>query len=477
MRTSLLVRHRGGALVRMWPRVSTTVLSPEFRSVTARARWSGWQALLSLFFTWLALEDQVRKSFDNPIGIYFVKDLIALALIAPCVRPRLWRREARLVPRSLAAILAWGFLLHLLGSLNPGLTNPLVPLVGLKLTFSYVPLVLVGARFVRDGGDARTLCRTMLFIGVLVSAAGIYQATVDPTFLNPEPAGGLEGAQLRMTRGGVQYVTSTFLSPARYVMFLLFVVGAGALLYLTEETPARRVLAITGLGIVALALVTSGARLGAVGLGGVLLLIYGLLWLRDRRVRLGTSRSPRRRVSIQRGIAIALLIGATVAVAAHQLPPVADALLFYWESLFADRAEGAFSRLRSHLELANPDLRTWVFGHGTGTASFGIGYVGEEVNIMAEGGYGMIIWELGGLGLAFYLLLATSLTAILLRALSDSRQRPVWAVAPCLGAVIVFSVWYANILAPVLQQYVVSVFLWLFTGVILGSRNSGGTSR
>jgi hypothetical protein len=433
-------------------------------------RWRVWSLLVPALFAWLAVEDQIRKSLDNPIAVFFVKDLLTLAIVVPCLAPARLRAVGRVVPRWLVGLIGWGFVLYLLGSLNPGIENALVPLVGIKLTFSYVPLLIAGARFGVEGGDVRTLSRVLLAISGLVAGAGIYQALVDPTFLNPEAAGGLEGAQLRMERGGIQYVTSTFLSPARYVMFLFFGAGAGMLLYLTDRTPPARALGLGGLGLASLALVTSGARLGVAGLALILPLAGGLLWLGQRRTGALSGRGRGQRATPGQALTLVLLVAGAVALASYFLPPVADALQFYWESLFALRAEGTLSRLQTHLELANPDLRTWIFGHGTGTASFGIGYVGEDLNYSVEGGYGAMIWELGGIGLLFYLLLAAAITAIFVRPPAFDPARPPTALAPAYGSIVLFSLWYVNILAPVLQQYVVAVFLWFFTGMALAER-------
>ena len=46
-----------------------------------------WPVLVGALFCWLAVEDLIRKVLDNPIGVYFVKDVIVLVLLIAALRP------------------------------------------------------------------------------------------------------------------------------------------------------------------------------------------------------------------------------------------------------------------------------------------------------------------------------------------------------------------------------------------------------
>ena len=58
---------------------------------------------------------------------------------------------------------------------------------------------------------------------------------------------------------------------------------------------------------------------------------------------------------------------------------------FYRETLAAPES-GVRSRAEVNLAFLNFDAATWLFGHGTGSASFGIQYVLADVEFASEGG-------------------------------------------------------------------------------------------
>lgn len=442
------------------------------RAMPATQGSSGWEGALSLFFFWIAIEDQVRKALDNPLSVYFVKDALLVFLLALCLRRRSGHRRS-ILPRTMAATLLWGLLLHVLGSFNPLLLNPLTAAVGIKLTFTYVPFLYVGYRFAEERGNLRAVFQTILVTGVIVGLAGIHQALVDPTFLNPEPTGGLEGTQLRMAREGVEYVTSTFLAPGRYAMYLMNVVAVAMFLYLVETRRSGKAMILVALGVLALALATSGARLGVIALA---FMVPGTALV----VRAGTRDRPpaRARVSVRPILGLLFFVATVLAVSAMLVAPIGDALSYYWDSLFSRGGQGLVERLEYHVVAAGEaDLATWVFGRGTGSASFGIGYLPDAPEVMTEGGYAAILWELGLPGLLFYILLAAEVSLVFWRPIRAAPpSTTLGAVVAAFGPLTLFELWYVNILGPILQQYVVAVFLWFLTGVCLGlARQAPGT--
>lgn len=430
-------------------------------------RTPAWVWGLHLLLVWITVEDTVRKFLLNSLVVYLVKDILVLLVVAGALASPVGRRSLRLVPRPLAGALAWGFLLYVIGSFHPELPSPLVPLNGLRLTFVYVPLLVVGLCYSCEGRDPALLLRTVLVVGALVAGVGIYQALVNPSFLTPEPSEELAGLQIGMTRAeGVAYVTSTFLSPARYVVFLLVAVAAGLAIALLCRRRRARAFTLGGLALVTLGLLTSGARIGIVGLT---LLVLGswLLLLKSAR---STGGVRRRREGMRDVLRLVALAGVGIAIVLVFSERVRTIVNFYQETL-ADPESGVRSRAEVNLAFLQLDAETWLFGHGTGSASFGIQYIVPDVEFSIEGGYAAMVWELGFLGLAFYLALALQVSRVFLvppPGLAPTSWRPLSAA---LGSLVLLSLWVLNLLGASLQQYVVAIPLWLFTGVVLGLRS------
>lgn len=423
---------------------------------------------VAALLVWLPLEDLVRKTFASPLLVYAVKD--ALILLA-CL-PILTRRGPSLPP-ALPWILAWGALLHALGSLNPRLPNPLVPLNGMHMTFFAMPLLPVGVVLARRESVVLKLLWVLALGGVLVALVGLTQSLVDPGFLNPEDPAGM---QLRMVRRDVQYVASTFLSPGRYIAFLLNGCAAAMTLSLCEIRPRWRRGALIAVLVSLAGLLTSGARV-------VLLTVPFLLvtaWLlaaisHGRMVRQGGRLSVPQSVNPRRLLALAVSVLLIASVTAATSPRIAGIFGFYWEDLFAERGEMLKGRVELNLGLGNFDGWTLVAGNGTGSASMGLQYVAPAGSLpWVEGGFTSVTWELGCLGLVFYVLLAGSLSAIFLRQRGRGGSLLVNALSAALGPLVVFELWFLNILGPVLQQYTAAIPLWLFSGIMWGLADASG---
>lgn len=424
------------------------------------------------FFIWIAIEDQLRKSLENQLVVYLIKDVVLVYVLLRCLQASRAGPRHPVIPRAFAAILSWGLILYVLGSLNPLLSNRLAALVGIKLTFSYMPLIYLGYRFAEEGGGIDRFCRSVTLTGVAVSLIGVYQATVDPTFLTPEAFGGLEGAQLRWSREGVPYVTSTFLSPGRYVLYLLNVFAAGLYVILIEPRRRWQLVWLALLGVVVLGLITTGARLGLAAMPLLVATLFAVAWIR------AANRSFRKGLPARSGttavVVVLLFSVALLGLASSLSPAVADALSFYWDSMFSQGAAGLLERQLYHVqEITKADPLTLVFGRGTGSASFGVGYLQDAPELMTEGGYASSVWELGLLGLVYYCVLAGYISSAFLGLRRMAAPgTPLIAFMASFTPLVLFELWYVNVLGPVLQQYVVAVFLWFLTGVCLALRDA-----
>lgn len=427
-------------------------------------------AVLGLF-VWVCIEDETRKLLGAPLAVYAVKDLLVALSVTLSVRgapPHFLRRA---LPASLRAVLLWGLLLYVLGSLHPGLESFLIPLNGIHMTFFALPMLFVGARFAAWPREVERLLWVMLALSAGVASVGLWQALVDPAFLNPLPDEMQPGWLVGIVRGEVPYVSGPFLSPGRYVTHLMNGAAAGLCLYLLSASSRRRLLALAVALVVGAGLVMSGARTGPVVLALLLVAALGILEMRRRG---GTSPVDRdgRKWAVRLVVATATVVGMALASSER----MTSTLGFYWESLFTEGGEGLRTRAEADLGLASFDASTWLFGHGTGSASFGIQYVFPDFVPTTEGGYSSLVWELGVLGLVFYLALAAQLSLVFLA--SPRRRSPlVDGLVPAFGALVLIELWILNMTGFVLQQYVVAIPLWFFTGLVwnLGSGNRSTT--
>lgn len=422
------------------------------------ARWL--PAVVFGLFAWTCVEDETRKLLGAPLAVYLVKDILVAAAVVLSVRsasPQLLRQA---MPPGLRTLLLWGGLLYVLGSFNPRLESYRIPLNGIHMTFFAVPMIVVGARFASLPRGVERLLWVVLGLSAAVACLGLVQAFVDPNFLNPLPDEVQADYWLvGIVRGEVPYVSGPFLSPGRYVTQLMNGGAAGLCLYFLSGRARDRALALAGSVLVGAGLVMSGARTGPFV---VVLLFLGSMLAHEWRGRLSASGLDRP----WRGRAIALVLTTVLAggMAVVASERVAGTLDFYWESLFAEGGAGLRHHAEADLGLTEFDLSTWLFGNGTGAASFGIQHVFPDFVPVTEGGYSSVAWELGALGLTFYVLLAVAVCRVFLpgprraNALSN-------ALAPTFGTLVLIELWLLNATGYVLQQYVVSIPLWFFTGL------------
>jgi hypothetical protein len=234
------------------------------------------------------------------------------------------------------------------------------------------------------------------------------------------------------------------------------------------------VVTLAHVAVVSVGLLTSGARLGVLAL---VLLVAGCLRLLLARARdEGAGPVQRRRQTTRQVLSLVTLGVAAVTLVLLLSERVQTIVDFYRETLAAPES-GVRSRAEVNLAFLNFDAATWLFGHGTGSASYGIQYVLADVEFASEGGYAAIVWELGVLGLVFYLVLAFQLSRIFVVPKAGSLQ-PWWRpVSAALGSLVLLELWVLNLLAAMLQQYVVAIVLWLFTGIALGLQARPGGDR
>ena len=103
-----------------------------------------WMLTLGILLVWLVVEDLVRKLAGNNLAVYFVKDLIYLVLLfglfTSASVQQAWRAATGHTRLVLYALVSWAVIM----SAATVLSDWRLPLIGLRLDFLYVPLVVAG---------------------------------------------------------------------------------------------------------------------------------------------------------------------------------------------------------------------------------------------------------------------------------------------------------------------------------------------
>src|SRR5882762_1620689 len=144
-----------------------------------------WRNGVYAFVAWIAVEDLIRKYLGNNMVIYFAKDFLALALYLSFFVAR--RSTLTKVYRPPFLILFLVFFWYcVIQALNPASTSIFYGLMGLKLCFLYVLLLLVGHALVDSEKELRRFFFFNSILILLVAGFGIAQSILGPTFLNPQ---------------------------------------------------------------------------------------------------------------------------------------------------------------------------------------------------------------------------------------------------------------------------------------------------
>src|SRR6516165_979604 len=218
---------------------------------------NSWRKGFYLFLGWLLFEDFARKFLGNNMIIFFAKDFLLLAvLISFFAAAR--RKEVQIFNppfRLPLLILIWfGFM----QMFNPGSTSIWFGLMGFKMFFYYVPLILIGYALLTSEADLRRFFTVNLVLAILIISLGIAQSVLGASFLNPavqaEDLRALSTLYRVSASGSVAYrPNGIFVSAGRYANFIMvawmFVLGFSGYLLLRHKR--GRVLAFIALPITA----------------------------------------------------------------------------------------------------------------------------------------------------------------------------------------------------------------------------------
>lgn len=431
-----------------------------------------WETATGVLFAWLVVEDLVRKLAGNDLRVYFVKDLFfALAVVALATSGTGLARDLRQATgaagRVLGVLVVWAVVL----SVPTALEDWRIPVVGLRLDFLYVPLVVAGWRIARDQGRLVRWLTGLALLSGIGSLIGVVQAFVGPSFLAPGvPVRGLGNLVLvrgTATSGPVYRPTGTFVDPGRFSSFAN--VGLAlclAALFVTVGGRRRLVAAATaacGAGVW-----VSGGRAGFIAAVALIALaVIGGPWALGRP---SLSRAG--------GVVLAALMG--LAVLSVTAPELLETRLRWYQETLDPRSptnEWAF-RWRSYSgATAGGIFRGGLVGQGTGRESLGKQYLyeggdpadAEIYGYQTEGGYAAVAIEWGVVGLALWV---TWTAAWLARAHGAVRRRrgdPVAASA----VVLVAWLWFFLVIGffgglQGFQNYLANAYFWLLSGVVFG---------
>jgi len=436
-----------------------------------------WRRGLYLFIVWLLFEDFARKYLGNNMAIYFAKDFLLLTVYISFIAAYRRKEVTGFRPPFLIPLLlfVWFGVIQIF---NPGSTHIMYGLLGFKVYFYYMPLVVVGYALIHSEAELRRFFFVNLIAGVAIVALGIVQSILGHTFLNPtniaEEIRELS-TNYRMSpiSGYVMYrPTSVFVSAGRFADFLLvtwlLVFGFSGYLLLRHKRGRAFAFVVIGLTASALALCASrGVVLWAAGssLFAALAFLWGAPWRQREVVRVLRS-VQRTALGIAVGIALLFFLFpdallSRVALYAETLSPTSSASQLQdrtWDYPIANFL-GAFGE-------------RWPYGYGIGTCSLGVQYVAKFFHARSaagcvESGFGTLVVEMGIGGLLLWFVMSFAIVFSAWQVVKKLRGSPWFPIAFMIfwyAGLLLFPLTYAG-MQPY-QDFVLNAYMWLLLGVL-----------
>jgi hypothetical protein len=454
------------------PMPSTTSLSPATLLLGAvfiaacPLLLHNWRAAAFVFLGWLLVEDLFRKLAGNDLAIYFVKDVLYAVLLVAMAADRTfrgaWRSATGGVRWWLYALIAWAVVM----SVPTGLQDWRLPLIGLRLDFLYVPLVVLGYQMARSAGGLQRWLVTLAILGGAASAVGIVQAVVGPSFLAPgEPTPGL--GHLVLIRGlpqsgAVYRPTGTFVDPGRFDSMALMALAVGLAAALATKGRRRRWATVASL-CAAGGVWVSGGRAGFLA-GLALVTIAGV----------GTAPAEGRPVLGKATRVAVIAVASLVVLATFQPILFHSRLLWYQATLDPWSQENEWaSRWNAYsADTLRGVVLGGLIGQGTGQESLGKQYLygGSDRSPVGlyqiEGGYAAVGVEWGVMGLILWIGWSLAWARRQWRAMRLSRGSPQATAGLVLFSWVLFFLFF-NFFGGLqgFQNYVANAYFWLLSGV------------
>lgn len=436
-----------------------------------------WKRGFYIFLIYMVCEDLIRKYMGNGTLLFFGKDLLlAISYISML---RALRRKQLDTYRPffvlpMAILLGWG----LIQVFNPNSPSPLYGALGIKLYFYYVPLAFAGYALVRTELDLQKFLTLNLWIALIVGGLGIAQSIVGLQFLNPTTLApdirGL-GSLVRyspITHLAVPRPTSIFVSDGRFAQFLtlMYLLAFGTLGYEFALRKRLRPLTLCAVGVAIVATIQTGSR------SAFLLFIAFTIAIIVGFPRMGVV-GIGRHLRLGRVIRGVVLIGAVAVASAALLFPEAIAArwAFYMETLSPTSSVSELGYRTWVYPVENLELvfsqRHWAWGNGIGTATLGGQYVShflgqQPPGLGSESGPGMVILELGILGLILWTIWTVHFLIEQGKTLRTLRGTPYAALGFCIWLFSVYVIGFGSIYGIIIYlNYFNNAYFWILAGL------------
>jgi hypothetical protein len=439
---------------------------------------NNWRNGLYFFLTWLLFEDFARKFLGNNMAIYFAKDALVAVVYLSFFLDYRRKKIATFRPPFLVPLMLFVWF-GIMQVFNPASNTLIYGALGVKVYFSYIPLLFVGYALINNERELRKFFFVNIVLALIIAGLGIAQSVLGPSFLNPErPAEEIrELSNLYRTApiSGVSAyrATSVFVSAGRYTNFILvsWLLVLGFTGYLLLRHRRGRNLAFIAVAVMYAAIMLGAARgLFMWGTGSIIVIAAAFLWGAPWRQR-EVARVLR---TIQRaGLAIALALVALFFIFPDEL---LSRLSIYSETLTPGSAASELQYrtweypVRNFLGAFNYDR--WPYGFGIGTSSLGVQYVARTLHqrpmdVGVESGFGSLVVEMGVGGLILWLIMSFAILLSAWRVVKKLKGSPWFPIA-----FVIF--WYAFVLLlpitftsmAIYQDFVMNAYLWLTLGIL-----------
>lgn len=437
-----------------------------------------WRRALYIFLVWLLFEDFARKYLGNNMAIYFAKDFLAAVVYLSTFLA--WRR--RQVEGFRPPFLVPLLLMIWFGALqifNPASPHIVFGLLGVKMFFYYVPMMLVGYALVTTEERLRTFLtfNVVLFLGI--AALGIAQSIVGPTFLNPailqEDIRELSTLyRVAPISGAIAYrPNSVFVSTGRYsdLLILAWIMALGFLGYTLLRNKGGRRLAFLAVPFLAAGILLSTSRgVFAWAIINVSAIAAAFLWGAPWRQR-EVMRVLRALTRVALGVSLAVIV-----LAALFPEAIGGRLAVYSETMSPDSPASELIHRTRDYPLQNFlgafTYERWPYGYGIGTTAAGIQYVTRIVGVKplgigVESGFGGLIVEMGIVGLVLWLVMATAILFSAWRIIKKLRGSPWFPVGFAIfwyAALMFFPMMVGGLQA--YEDFLMNAYLWLLLGIL-----------
>lgn len=442
------------------------------------AMLSNWRNGLYFFLTWLLFEDLARKYLGNNMAIYFAKDVLAAVVYLSFFLAYRRKEVTSFRPPFLVPVLLFVWF-GVMQVFNPASTNLIYGVLGLKLFFYYVPLLLVGYALLNSEEQLRRFFFVNIVLVIIIASLGIAQSVLGHTFLNPErPAEDIRelstNYRVSPISGLLSYrPTSVFVSTGRFSNFLLvsLLLAVGFLGYLLLRHKKGRNLTFFALVIVSGAIVLGAARGTLLWSAGSVLVfavafVWGAPWRQREVIRVLRT--------VQRAaLGISLALGLLFFVFPEAL---LSRVAFYQETLLPSSSASELQNRTWDYPIQNFvgafGYDRWPYGYGIGTTALGTQYVarifGSKPPVTGvESGFGTLVIEMGIGGLVLWFVMSFAILLSAWRVVKKLRGSPWFPLA-----FVIF--WYAGLLLLPMtfagiqpyEDFVLNAYFWLLLGIL-----------